>query len=134
MTEIFENVPQTVNGLCVVSKDTFGKYNVRDIQTNSAWGSNPYGDAYAIVPADMVADILETRGFCGIELNGDGTEIVGFTAREIPEIPEAPHEPTAEERLAELETQNAELTEQVATQSAVIDELLTEILPSLMGE
>lgn len=113
MTEIFENeiieeteqieIPQRVNPFCVISKDTFGEYNVRDIQTNSSWGSNPYGDGYAVVPDDMVTDILETRGFCDITLNEDETEIVGFTAREIPEIPEAPHEPTAEERIAELE-------------------------------
>ena len=103
MTEIFENLPQTVNGLCVVSKDTFGEYNVRDIQTNSAWGSNPYGDAYAVVPDEMVQAIQETRGFCDITLNEDGTEIIGFAAREIPEIPEPPKEPTAEERIAELE-------------------------------
>ena len=94
---------QNRNGLCVISKQTFGEYAVRDIQTNSAWGSNPYGDAYAVVPDEMVTDILETKGFCDITLNEGGTEIVGFTAREIPEIPEAPHEPTAEERIAELE-------------------------------
>lgn len=121
MTEIFENeiieeteqpieIPQRVNPFCVISKDTFGEYNVRDIQTNSAWGSNPYGDAYAVVPDEMVTAIQETNGFCDITLNKDGTEIVGFTAREIPEIPEAPKEPTAEERIAELEAQNNYLT------------------------
>ena len=118
MTEIFENVPQTANGLCVIEKvgveitDINGeKHEMHDIQTNSAWGSNPYGDAYAVVPDEMVTAIQETRGFCDIKLNEDGTEIIGFTAREIPEIPEAPHEPTAEERIAELETQNNYLTE-----------------------
>lgn len=121
MTEILENeiieeteqpieIPQRVNPFCVISKDTFGEYNVRDIQTNSAWGSNPYSD-YVVVPDDMVTAIQETRGFCDITLNEDGTEIVGFTAREIPEIPEAPHEPTAEERIAELEAQNADSIE-----------------------
>ena len=95
-------LPQRVNPFCVISKAVFGEYNVRDIQTNSAWGSNPYPD-YAVVPDDMVTAILETRGFCDITLNEDGTEIISFTAREIPEIPEAPHEPTAEERIAELE-------------------------------
>ena len=127
-------LPQRVNPFCVISKNTFGQYNVRDIQTNSAWGSNPYGETYAVVPDDMVTAIQETRGFCDIELNEDGTEVVGFTAREIPEIPEAPHEPTAEERIAELEAQNADLENQIMMQSAVMDELLVEILPSLMGE
>lgn len=83
--EIIE-IPQRVNPFCVISKDTFGEYAVRDIQTNSAWSENPYED-YAVVPDDMVTEIMETRGFCDIELNEDGTEVVSFTAREIPEIP-----------------------------------------------
>lgn len=91
------------NPFCVVSKEVFGKYAVRDIQTNSAWDKNPYGDDYAVAPDDMVQDILETRGFCDIELNADGTEIVSFTAREIPEMPEVERKPTTEERLAALE-------------------------------
>lgn len=86
--------PQRVNPFCVVSKKTFGEYNVRDIQTNGAWGSNPYGDDYAVVPDEMVPAIMETRGFCDIELNEDGTEIVGFTALEIPEIPVEPAKPS----------------------------------------
>lgn len=79
-------LPQRVNPFCVISKATFGEYAVRDIQTNSAWSENPYSD-YAVVPDDMVVSILETRGFCDITLNEDGTEVLSFTAREIPEIP-----------------------------------------------
>jgi len=97
MSEILENIetpieeeiveiPQRVNPFCVISKGTTGEYAVRDIQTNSAWSENPYED-YAVVPDDMVADILETKGFCDIVLNEDGTEVVEFTPREIPEIP-----------------------------------------------
>ena len=99
-----EIMPQRVNPFCVISKQTFGEYAVRDIQTNSAWGANPYED-YAVVPDDMVNEIMETRGFCDIVLNEEETEVVSFTAREIPEIPEPPHEPTAQERIAELETE-----------------------------
>lgn len=106
--------PQRVNPFCVVSKNTFGEYNVRDIQSNSSWSSNPYGDDYAVVPDDMVTAIMETRGFCDIELNEDGTEIVGFTALEIPEIPVPEPEPTVEDRVVELEAENAELAEQIA--------------------
>lgn len=95
-------IPQRVNPFCVISKATFGDYNVRDIQTNSAWGANPYGNDYAVVPDDMVTDILETRGFCDIVLNEDGTEVVSFTAREIPEIPVAEAEPTTEDVLNAL--------------------------------
>ena len=58
-----------VNPFCVISKNTFGEYAVRDIQTNSAWSANPYGEDYAVVPDDMVLAIQETRGFCDIILN-----------------------------------------------------------------
>lgn len=86
-------LPQRVNPFCVISKQTFGEYNVRDIQSNSSWGANPYED-YAVVPDDMVPYIMETQGFCDIELNEDGTEVVEFTAKEIPEIPVAQAEPS----------------------------------------
>ena len=82
-----EETTQRVNPFCVISKATYGEYAVRDIQTNSGWSENPYGEDYAVVPDDMVTAILETRGFCDIELNEDGTEVVSFTAREIPDIP-----------------------------------------------
>ena len=111
--EIVE-IPQRVNPFCVISIQTYGEYNVRDIQTSSAWGENPYGEDYAVVPDDMVLAIKETHGFCDIVLNEDGTEVVSFTALEIPEIPEPPHEPTQEERIAQLEANNSELAEQIA--------------------
>ena len=94
-------IPQRVNPFCVISKNTFGEYAVRDIQTNSSWVANPYED-YAVVPDDMVLDIMETRGFCDIVLNEDGTEVVSFTAREIPVIPVAEAEPTTEDILNAL--------------------------------
>ena len=89
-----EIMPQRVNPFCVISKQTFGEYAVRDIQTNSAWGENPYGNDYAVVPDDMVLEIMETKGFCDIVLNEDGTEVVEFTALPIPEIPVAPAQPS----------------------------------------
>ena len=114
MSEILENIetpieeeiveiPQRVNPFCVISKATFGEYAVRDIQTNSAWGENPYGEDYAIVPDDMVTAIMETKGFCDIELNEDGTEVVEFTAREIPEIPTEEAPPSDIDILYEIE-------------------------------
>lgn len=95
---------QRQNPFCVVSKATFGEYAVRDIQTNSSWTDNPYGDEYAIVPNDMVQDILATKGYCDITLNTDGSEVTSFVAREIPEPeptqePEVDSEPTTEELL-----------------------------------
>ncbi len=113
--EVVEMPPQRVNPFCVISKNTFGEYAVRDIQTNSAWGANPYGEDYAVVPDEMVTEILETRGFCDIVLNEDGTEVVSFTAREIPEIPVPTPEPTAEERIAELEEQLL-MTDEIAVE------------------
>ena len=92
-----------VNPFCVISKNTFGEYAVRDIQTNSAWSANPYGEDYAVVPDDMVLAIQETRGFCDIILNDDGTEVAMFTAREIPEIPVPEAPPSDIEILYEIE-------------------------------
>ena len=108
MSEILENIetpieeeiveiPQRVNPYCVISKATMGEYAVHDIQTNSGWSENPYGENYAVVPDDMVVSILETKGFCDIVLNEDGTEVVEFTAREIPEFP------TEEEPLTDID-------------------------------
>ena len=88
-----ELLPQRVNPFCVISNNTFGEYAVHDIQTNSAWGANPYED-YAIVPDEMVTEIMETRGFCDIVLNEDETEVVEFTALPIPEIPVEPAKPS----------------------------------------
>ena len=97
-TEEIIKIPQRENDFCVISKNTFGKYNVRNIETNSSWGANPYGDDYAIVPDEMVKEIRETRGFCDIELNEDGTEVISFKALEIPEIEqEQPSEAIKEE-------------------------------------
>lgn len=107
-----ENEVTRQNPFCVISKETYGEYAVRDIQTNSRWEQNPYGDGYAVVPDDMVPAIMETRGFCDIELSEDGAEIVSFTAREIPEPePEADPGPTLESRVAILEESNAEMAE-----------------------
>lgn len=97
-----EELPTRKNPFCVISKATFGEYAVHDIQTNSTWSSNPYGEDYAVVPDDLVEGILATRGFCDIELNEDGTEVVSFTALEIPEIPEPEPEPSTEEILNTL--------------------------------
>ena len=82
-----EEIPTRQNDFCVISKIT-NENGWHDLQTNSAWCENPYGEEYAVVPDDMVTDIMETCGYCDIELNEDGTEVVSFTAREIPEIPE----------------------------------------------
>ena len=94
------NDEERINPFCVISVNTFGEYAIRDIQTNSSWSSNPYND-YVIVPDDIVEGIMETRGFCDITLNEDGTEVISFTAREIPVIPEP--EPVSDDVWAELD-------------------------------
>lgn len=91
------------NAFCVISKATFGENAIHDIQTNTSWDKNPYGNDYAIVPDVMVSQIFETKGYCDITLNQDETEVVFFTAREIPEITEIESKPTTEERLTALE-------------------------------
>jgi hypothetical protein len=88
---------------CVISKKEFGEHSIRDIQTNTAWHENPYGEEYAVVPENLVEDIIETNGFCDIELNEDSTEVVSFTRREIPETITKNKKPTTEERLKALE-------------------------------
>lgn len=93
-TILTEEHPTRKNPFCVISKPTYGDYAIHDIQTNSAWSGNPYGEEYAVVPDNMVEAILETRGFCNIVLNADGTKVVSFTTLEIPEIPEPTVEPT----------------------------------------
>ena len=70
--------------LCIISKETFGEHEIHSIQTNSSWTNNPYED-YVIVPEEMVEDIFTTKGICDIVLNDEGTEVVSFVARDIPE-------------------------------------------------
>ena len=102
--EIMEEVVERKNNFCVVAKEA-DENGWRSIQTNSTWSSNPYGETFAVVPDDMVPAIMKTMGFCDILLNEDGTEVVEFTATEIPDFPEPEYEPTAEERLAAVEEQ-----------------------------
>lgn len=70
----------------VISKSTFGKYDVHDIQCNANWCNCPYSD-YALIPSYLVDAILATQGYCDITLNNAGTEVVAYTARSIPNVP-----------------------------------------------
>lgn len=83
MTEVIERK----NPFCVISK-TANENGWHDLQKNSAWSANPYGDGFAIVPDDMVEAIWETCGYCNIVLNEDGTEVVSFEKIPIPPMPE----------------------------------------------
>jgi hypothetical protein len=54
-------------------------------------------DGFLPVPSEFEDVVFGCQGFCNIKLNKDGTEIVGITALDIPEIVDA--EPTTEELL-----------------------------------
>lgn len=75
--------------LYIISIETFGDYNVHDIQTNSCWCECVL-DGYASIPDELVEGILATNGYCDLVLNEDQTEVVSFTARECPDIPVVP--------------------------------------------
>lgn len=94
MSEENKEIIERKNPFCVISINTFGEYNVHDIQTNSTWNVNPYED-YAVVPDELVESIVKTRGFCDIRIE-DGV-ITEFWEREIPEIAEMESERTGEE-------------------------------------
>jgi hypothetical protein len=94
---------------CVISIDTYGEHRCHGIQTNSAWTKNPYGAKYAVVPSNMVEGIMATKGYCDIILNDDKTEVVSFTAREIPEPDPMPEPISQEERIEALENALLEL-------------------------
>lgn len=89
-----EEVKPRQNHFCVIAKEPWANGR-RDLQTNSAWEENPYGDAYAVVPDDMVPSMIETQGYLDeLTLSEDGTEVVSFVPGEIPVI--EPVEPEAE--------------------------------------
>lgn len=79
-----ENLHKRKNVFCVIAIVPYenGKH---DIQTNTGWSRNPYEEDYAVVPDELVPNIIATKGYCDIELNKKGTEVVSFTAKEIPE-------------------------------------------------
>ena len=112
MTEIKETMemPTRKNNFCVISKDA-NENGWHDLQTNSAWSANPYGDDYAIVPDDMVEAIMETCGYCNITLNRDGTEVVSFEKMSIPTFPEPEPQPTQLDIIEAQVTYTALMTE-----------------------
>lgn len=86
--------------LCVIKIEADAN-GWHDLQTNSTWTKCPY-EGYAIVPDEMVASVMETQGYCDIELNEDKTEVVSFTPTEKPIIPEPEKQPSTAEILDAL--------------------------------
>jgi hypothetical protein len=85
--------------MLIISKSTNNELNKRSTYSSTAWVENPYPDDYAIVPSYLEELIEQTQGYCDIKLNKDGTEVVSFTAREIPVIEEPEPPITEAERL-----------------------------------
>lgn len=64
---------------------------------------------WAIIPNDMV--IPSSFPFVDVEVSGN--TVISMTEREVPEPEPVPYVPTVDERVAELESENETLKEQV---------------------
>jgi len=91
-----EEVVIRKNNFCVIKIEP-NKNGWHDLQSNSSWRSNPYGDEFVEVEDELVPSILETCGYCDITLNEEGTKCIAFVATEKPEISEPEPEPTEDE-------------------------------------
>ena len=89
--------------MLIISKKTYGERNKRYTYSSEAWVENPYPDDCAIVPSHLEELIKQTQGYCDIKLNKDGTEVVSFTAREIPVIEEETPVTEAEQLRADID-------------------------------
>lgn len=113
--ETMETMPEVVerkNPFCVISKNA-NENGWYDIQTNSAWSSNPYGDGYAEVLDELVEGAMETCGYLIPTFNEDGTKMIAFTPTEIPVLPEPEPEPTPTTNAASWDEMAAAIEEGV---------------------
>ena len=88
MTEVLRKNP-----FCVISK-TANENGWYDIQTNSAWSCNPYGDGYAEVLDELVDGAMATGGYLIPTFSEDGIKMIDYTATEKPEFPEPEETPS----------------------------------------
>lgn len=109
--EVPEGSTDRKSPFCVISRAAFGQYAVHDIQTNSAWSANPYGDAYAVVPDELVEAVMETGGFLEPVWSGDGTELAGFAPLDKPELPAAEEQPSLLDQIEAQVTYTAMMTD-----------------------
>lgn len=66
---------------------------LHDIQQNSAWSENPYGETYALVPDDMVDEVMSIGCWCNITV--EDCVLTSITKVEPPKPkPEPEPEPT----------------------------------------
>lgn len=109
-TEEIMEVIERKNDFCVISKES-NEHGWRDLQKNSAWSCNPDTDYFVVVPDDMVDAIWETCGYCNIELNEDGTEVVYFEKVPIPLMPETEPQATQLDLIEAQVTYTAMMTD-----------------------
>lgn len=95
--EIFEEQTEDrKHPFTVISVMDYGN-SLHDIQQNSVWSENPYGEAYATVPDDMVDEVLSVGCWCNIEVkNGVLTKITKVEPPYIPPKPQPPKKETLE--------------------------------------
>ena len=111
----------------VISKRNPRMPVAREILTNIEFDEGAY-KTFAVIPDNLLDGILETRGWCELELSDDGKTVVNFIATEIPEyIRKRKEEPTLEERIAALAEENATLKEEKAMQEAQISALCDQM-------
>ena len=86
-TEIEEiEVEPRKNPFTVISLEAVNVYEMKDIQSASAWTSCPYDD-YIEVPDSLVDKVMETRGYCEIIFDETTGAMIDVEPLEIPEIP-----------------------------------------------
>lgn len=54
-------------------------------------------NGFAIFPDEMIDGIVDCDGFCDLELSEDGTKIVSFVAKELPDYMKEITEPSAQD-------------------------------------
>lgn len=114
--ETTEEIVTRKNDFCVISLEC-NENGWYDIQTNSAWSSNPYGDGYAEVLDELVEGAMSTYGYLNPVFNEDRTKMIDFTPAEIPVFETPEPEPTEEElqwqAITDLEISYMELEDKV---------------------
>ena len=91
LNEVTEEIIERKNPFCVIKIEA-NENGWHDLQSNSSWSSNPYGDEFVEVEDELVESIMETAGYCDITLNEEGTKCIAFVPTEKPVVPEP--EPT----------------------------------------
>lgn len=65
----------------------------REFHIGVEW-DNVQHNSFATFPDEMIDGIVNCEGFCDLQLNENGTEVVSFTALEMPYYMKKVHEPS----------------------------------------